>query len=148
MCTTCYSTRVIPFHVEFRPGGTIYEQVVYAATKAMMTGQLRPGDAFPSVRVLSRELKINPNTAHKVVTHLIGAGLLEIRSGAGTVVAKRPEASKAEKTKLLEEQFEELVVEGKRLGIELEDMQEAIEKHWKRLRGAGTKKAEQGGREG
>ena len=46
-CPICYSTRMIPFHVHFRPGATIYEQVVYAAKKAMMAGQLRPGDAFP-----------------------------------------------------------------------------------------------------
>jgi GntR family transcriptional regulator len=129
----CYSTAVIPFRVEFRPGGTIYEQVVYAATKAIIAGKLRPGDLFPSVRTLSRELKINPNTAHKVITHLVGTGLLEIRPGLGTVVASRPQASRAERSELLEEQFETLVVEGKRLGIELADMQEAIEKHWKRL---------------
>lgn len=145
----CYSTRMIPFYIRFRPGGTIYEQVIYAATKAMMAGQLRPGDAFPSIRSLSKELKINANTAHKVISHLVTTGLLEIRPGFGTVVVKRPEASKAEKTKLLEEQFEELVVEGKRLGIDLEDMQEAIEKHWKRLSTRWAKKTEsgQGGRQ-
>ena len=140
---------MLPFHVAFRPGGTIYEQVVYAATKAMICGQLRPGDSFPSVRALSKELKINPNTAHKVITYLVSTGLLEIRPGFGTVVAKRPQASKAEKTKLLEEQFEELVVEGKRLGIGLEDMEDAIEKHWKRLnsRQAANPEGSQGGRE-
>jgi hypothetical protein len=65
------------------------------------------------------------------------------------VVVNRPQASRAEKTKLLEEQFEELVVEGKRLGIELADMQEAIEKHWKSLnnRPAANREGSQGGRE-
>lgn len=124
---------MIPFHVDLRPGGTIYEQIVYAATKAMISGQLRPGDAFPSVRALSKELKINPNTAHKVISYLISVGLLEVRPGTGTIVAKRPGATRAEKTNLLEDQLEELVVEGKRLGVELQDIQEAIEKHWKRL---------------
>jgi len=145
----CYGTRMLPFHVAFRPGGTIYEQVVYAATKAMISGQLRPGDAFPSVRELSKELQINPNTAHKVITYLVSSGLLEIRPGFSTVVASRPQASRAEKTKLLEEQFEELVVEGKRLGIELADMQQAIEKHWKSLnsRPAANREGSQGGRE-
>lgn len=141
-CTTCYSTRMIPFRVEFRPGGTIYEQIVYAATKAMMAGQLRPGDAFPSVRTLSKELKINPNTAHKAVAHLVSTGLLEIRPGFGTIVSQRPVASRAEKTKLLQEQFEQLVVEGKRLGIELDDMQEAIAQHWKRLSKLSARKTE------
>lgn len=124
---------MIPFHVDLRPGGTIYEQIVYAATKAMISGQLRPGDAFPSVRALSKELKINPNTAHKVISYLISVGLLEVRPGTGTIVAKRLGATRAEKTNLLEDQLEELVVEGKRLGVELQDIQEAIEKHWKRL---------------
>ena len=132
---------MIPFHVELRPGGIIYEQIVYAATKAMVSGQLRPGAPFPSVRNLSRELKINPNTAHRVVTHLLSAGLLEIRPGLGTVVANRQEATRAEKATLLEAKFEELVVEAKRLCIELKDVQAAIDKHWKRLR---TKEGREG----
>src|ERR1700732_1186725 len=117
---------MIPFHVEFRPGGTIYEQVIYAATKAMISGRLRPGDAFPSVRALSRELKINPNTAHKVVAHLLSEGLLESRPGIGTVVAELPDSTKKERTQLLGHEIEELVVEAKRLGIEREQMLEAI----------------------
>ena len=141
---------MIPFRVDLRPGGPIYEQIVYAATKAVISGQLRPGDAFPSVRSLSKGLKINPNTAHKVVNRLVTAGLLEVRPGFGTVVALRPPATKAEKTKLLDEQFEELIVESKRLGIELADMQEALEKHWKRLNSRRSSRSEpaQGGREG
>lgn len=119
--------------MQFQPGGRLYEQVVYAAKKAMMSGQLRPGDPFPSVRMLSKELKINPNTAHKVITHLVTTGLLETRAGVGTVVAIRPEASQKEKTKLLEEEIEKLVVECKRLGIALEDAVESITEHWRRL---------------
>src|SRR5512146_332802 len=83
LCTRCNSTRVIPFRVEFRAGVPLFEQVVYAARKAMVSGQLRPGDPFPSVRSLSRELKINPNTAHKVVATLISDGMLETRPGVG-----------------------------------------------------------------
>ena len=131
---------MIPFHVDFRPGATIYEQVVYAAKKAMMAGQLRPGDAFPSVRALSRELKINPNTAHKVITHLVQSGLLETRPGAGTLVANRPQASRAEKTQLLEGRVEQLVVECKRLGNDFEDLQDAVGKHWKRLKLRGSER--------
>src|SRR5689334_17577691 len=102
---------MIPSPANPRPGGRLSEKIILAATKAVISGQLRPGDAFPSVRSLSRELKINPNTAHKVVHRLITAGLLEVRPGFGTVVASRPPASKAEKTQLLDEQFEELIVE-------------------------------------
>ena len=124
---------MIPFRVSFRPGVSLFEQVVYAATKAMVSGQLRPGDPFPSVRALSKELKINPNTAHKIVTHLISEGLLETRPGIGTVVASPPDSSKKERTQLLGHEIEELVVEAKRLGIGREEMLTSISTHWQCL---------------
>jgi GntR family transcriptional regulator len=124
---------VIPFRVTFRPGVSIFEQVVYAARKAMISGQLRPGDAFPSVRALSKELKINPNTAHKIVTQLLADGLLESRPGIGTLVAQIPDSTRKERTALLGHEIEELVVEAKRLGIELDEMLASISTHWQRL---------------
>jgi GntR family transcriptional regulator len=129
----CYSTHVISFRVQFRPGISLFEQIVYAAKKAMVSGQLRPGDAFPSVRALSKELKINPNTAHKIVAHLVNEGLLETRPGIGTVVAELPDSSKRDRAELLGHEIEELVVEAKRLGIEREEIQESIAAHWQRL---------------
>ena len=137
---------MIPFRVHFRPGISLYEQVVYAAKKAVISGQLRPGDVFPSVRTLSKELKINPNTAHKVVTQLVSAGLLETRPGVGTVVADLPESSATERTQLLGNEIEELVVEAKKLGIGLEDFVDSVSAHWKRLGGDGPAATGRGGR--
>ena len=124
---------MLPFRIDFKPGSPIYEQVAYAATKSIISGQLRPGDEFPSIRALSRQLKINPNTAHKVISCLVDAGLLEIRSGSAAIVTARPVASKSERAQLLRDQIEQLVVEAKRLGIDLDDMHEALAKHWNRL---------------
>jgi GntR family transcriptional regulator len=126
---------VIPFRVEFRPGSSLYEQVVYAAKKALVSGQLRPGDPFPSVRTLSSELKINPNTAHKVVTQLLNEGLLEVMPGTGTVVARPPASTAAERANLLQEQVEQLVVEAKKLGMRLPEVAAALARHWERLDG-------------
>jgi GntR family transcriptional regulator len=137
---------VIPFRVTFRPGTSLFEEIVYAAKKAMISEQIRPGDPFPSVRALSKELKINPNTAHKVVSHLIATGLLEMRPGVGTVVAALPEANAAERAELLGREIEELVVEAKRLSIDLPDMVTAISEHWKRLSSEGNSGADRGGR--
>jgi GntR family transcriptional regulator len=124
---------VIPFRVTFRPGVSLFEQIVYASKRAMVSGQLRPGDPYPSVRSLSKELKINPNTAHKIVAHLVSEGLLETRPGIGTVVAVLPDSSKKDRTQLLGHEIEELVVEAKRLGIEQEEMLSSISAHWQRL---------------
>ena len=133
---------MIPFRVHFRSGVSLYERVVYAAKKAVITGQLRPGDLFPSVRTLSKELKINPNTAHKIVGHLVSAGLLETRPGVGTLVAALPESSAAERAELLGTEIERLVVEAKKLGIGLEDMVDAVSAHWQRLGSADGRTAD------
>ncbi|HKT24373.1 MAG TPA: GntR family transcriptional regulator [Terriglobales bacterium] len=130
---------MIPFRVEFRAGVPIYEQVVYAATKAMLSGRMRPGDSFPSVRALSRELKINPNTAHKVVTNLVVTGLLETRPGLGTVVARPPASTELQRTGLLGEQIEQVVVEARKLGITFDAVLESLSQHWKRLSGDSDK---------
>jgi GntR family transcriptional regulator len=135
---------VIPFRVSFQAGTSLFEQVVYASKKAMIAGQLRPGDPFPSVRTLSRELKINPNTAHKVVGHLISEGLLETRPGIGTVVARPPNSSREERTQLLGREIEGLVVEAKRLGIELDEALKALSAHWSRLSSGGGDGAKAG----
>jgi GntR family transcriptional regulator len=131
----CYSTVVIPFRLTFEPGISLYEQVVYAAKKAVVSGQMRPGDPFPSVRALSKALKINPNTAHKVITHLVAEGLIEVRSGVGTVVSERTSSSRAERGNLLKNELEQLVVEAKKIGLELGDVTDALRDHWERLDG-------------
>lgn len=124
---------MIPFRLTLRPGLSIVEQLVYAVQKAIVAGQLRPGEAFPSVRALSREIKINPNTAHKAVTQLINDGLLEVLPGQGTVVARRGESSKAERTALLEGEIEHLVVEARKLELSLDEVRAALERHWRQL---------------
>ena len=126
---------MIPFRVTFRPGSSLYEQVVYAAKKAFVSGQMRPGDPFPSVRTLSTELRINPNTAHKVITQLLNENLLEVRPGTGTVVAEPPESSARARARLLENEVEQLVVEAKKLAMSLEEVTAALADHWRRLDG-------------
>jgi len=127
---------MIPFRVTFQPGVSIYEQVVYAAKKAVISGLMLPGEPFPSVRTLSKTLKINPNTAHKVITHLIAEGILEVRPGLGTVVSEPSSSTAAERSNLLNSEVEQLVVEAKKLGLDLDAVTAAIARHWNRLTGS------------
>lgn len=127
---------MLPFRVTIQPGQPPYLQIVYAATRAVLAGELPPGSAFPSVRELSQALKINPNTAHKVVAELVRDGMLEVLPGVGTVVSARRGGSPAERRRLLGEQVEELVVEARRLGVEREAVLKAVETRWMELFGA------------
>ena len=124
---------MLPFSVTIRPGLSVHEQVVFAVKKAIVSGRLRPGDEFPSVRALSRELRINPNTAHKVVATLTAEGLLEVRPGIGTFIAARQASSAADRRALLREDVERLVVEARHLSLGVQDVLDAVSEHWNRL---------------
>ena len=125
--------RVTLFRFALRPGQSIFDQVVFAATKAFLSGEFRPGQAFPSVRTLAAELKIHPNTAHKVVQHLIQERWLEVRPGIGTVIAELPEARAGDRKRVLRQEVEQLVVEAMRVGVELGEVLEAVEAQWARI---------------
>src|SRR5260370_39499146 len=97
---------------------------------------MRAGDPFPSVRELGKTLKINPNTPHKVVTHLVAEGVLEVHSGIGTMAAKRACSTAAERSNLLHKKLEQLIVEAKKLGLSFDDVTSSAGQHWKRLDGS------------
>ena len=129
----CHSDVMTPFRFTLVPGQSIFDQVVFAATKAFVSGELKVGDAFPSVRSLADDLKIHTNTAHKVVQHLIQERWLESRPGIGTVVAPRPEARAGDRQRLLKQEVEQLVVEAKRVGLTLDEVAKAIAQRWQDL---------------
>lgn len=58
---------MIPFSVALRVGTPVTEQLLYIVDKDVIMALLLPGDKFPSVRVLSQELRMNPNTVHKEI---------------------------------------------------------------------------------
>ncbi len=126
---------MLPFTLELKPGLPVAEQILFAVKKAVVVGQLRPGDRFPSVRVLSQELKVNPNTAHKVVAALVNEGVLVTTPAVGSIVAAREPGGRKERTELLGAELEWLVVEAKKLGLEIEDVQAAVAAHWRKLGG-------------
>jgi GntR family transcriptional regulator len=124
---------MLPFPVSLAPGSPVYEQLVYSVKKAVLSGLLRPGDRFPSVRQLSSELRINPNTVQKAVAALQEDGLLKALPGIGTVVASAPPATREQRQELLGQELERLVVNAKRLDLGLEELQQAVARHWRRL---------------
>lgn len=124
---------MLPFDARLVAGKPASEQVIAAVHRAVATGRLKPGDAFPSVRELSREVGINPNTAHKVVGALVNEGLLEVHPGLGTRVAARAPASAAARARELSPIVEELVVQACKLGASREEIARLLAKHWDRI---------------
>ncbi|MBL6766094.1 MAG: GntR family transcriptional regulator [Verrucomicrobiae bacterium] len=124
---------MLPFEIHLKHGTPVYEQVLYAAKKAIVSGQLRPDDAFPSVRAISKELKVNPNTVQKAISVLKREGFLEVRPGVGTIVALPHRPDPEQQTALLGGELEALVVKAKEFSLSLDDVTKALRKHWKEL---------------
>ena len=106
-------------HITLTHGESIFDQVVFAAIKAFVGGEMRPGERFPSYRALATDLKIHPNTAQKIIQHLVQERWLEVRPGIGTIVAERPEPREGDRQRVIGAQIEQLIVDAKRVGLRL-----------------------------
>ena len=124
---------MLPFSINLKPGLPITEQVIFAVKKAVVAGQMKPGQPFPSVRVVSQELQINPNTAHKIVAALVAERVLITTPAVGTIVAEPTRGRREERAELLGAELERLVVEARKLGLSLDDVLAGLETHWERL---------------
>ena len=125
---------MVPFRLVLQSGVPIADQVAFAAKKAIFSGKLRPGDAFPSVRTLSRAMKIHANTAQKVIAQLAAEGLLKVLPGIGTVVAQ-PAMPRSGRARLLAREVEQLTVQAMQIGVSLVELQSALEECWRHLDG-------------
>jgi GntR family transcriptional regulator len=119
--------------LKLKPGEPIFDQIVFAATKAFVSAEYVAGQPFPSVRTLATELKIHPNTAQKIIQHLIRERFLEARPGMGTIVADLPTARAGDRKRLLKDQVTALVVEALRVGAHPSEVHRAINEAWEIL---------------
>lgn len=67
----------------------IHRQLAQQIRLAVARGRLRTGERVPSVRELSRQLVVNPNTIARVYGDLEHDGVLVTRPGLGVFVAPR-----------------------------------------------------------
>jgi GntR family transcriptional regulator len=125
----------LPFSVTFRPGESPWREVYFAATRAILAGDMAPATRFPSVRDISQTLRINSNTAHKVVAELVRDGLLQVKPGIGTVVTEAPRVPESVRQRLLDEDIERLVVEARRVGLTQAEVMRALQDRWSTLFG-------------
>ena len=124
---------MLPFTLTLIPGVPVYEQIVAAVTRAVVSGALQPGDEFPSVRTLSRALRINPNTAQRAIAALTERGLLSVFPGVGTRVAMPAPSARAVATDAIRPTAETLVVEARTRGMTLDDLLAVLHDEWVRL---------------
>ena len=96
---------------QFDPTRPIYLQIIEEVKKRSVRGQYAPGSKFPSVRELSREMGVNPNTMARAYMELKREGFLFTQRGQGSFVTETPEQVEAERRRLADTATERFVSE-------------------------------------
>lgn len=106
----------------------IYEQIVDQIKMLIRNGELKENDNLPSVRTLSKELKISALTVKKAYDNLESEGFTVTVHGKGTyVAATNTELLLEEQKKELETDLEQAIQKGRRCGISDEDIKSLFE---------------------
>ena len=101
----------------------IYQQLVQQVREAIARGDLSPETQLPSVRQLSRDLVINPNTVARAYTELEREGLLNNRPGRGVFVAlPKDELTKDARRRRLVEVLDKFLTEAVHLAFSEEEV--------------------------
>jgi len=97
------------FQIDLKNHKAIYEQIVDNYKRLITRGVLREDDRIPSVRDLSKELTVNPNTIQKAYRELERQGYFYTVLGQGNFVAAWPKTADRQKVAGIYERLKESV---------------------------------------
>ncbi len=106
----------------------IYDQIAEQVKGFITRGQAREGELLPSVRALSKELKISALTVKKAYDALEKGGFVKTVHGKGSFIAGvSPELLMEEHRKEVESDLEMAILKGRRYGMEDEEIRDLVE---------------------
>lgn len=106
----------------------IYEQIIDQIKTMIRKQELKQNDQLPSVRALSKELKISALTVKKAYDELEREGFTVTIHGKGSyVTAANTELMMEEQKKEVEQDLEQAILKGRRFGISDEDIKALFE---------------------
>jgi|SRR5277367_6228333 len=115
-------------HVSTGDGVPIYLQIANQVKYLIASGRLEPGNEIPPIRVLARQLLINPNTVARAYLELEREGVVQKRHGSGTFISENgsPLARK-QRLKIISERVDALLAEARHLEVEPKELLQLIE---------------------
>ncbi len=113
------------FRIDNASERAVYLQIIDQVKRDVALGRLAKEERLPTVRQLSQQLTINPNTIAKAYRQLEQEGIIITRSGAGAFIANLDSGlSRAVRRKLICDELERIVVEAFHMQIDKETMTE------------------------
>ena len=120
-----------------KPQGTlaIYEQIVNQLKNEIVTGELKAGEALPSIRFLASELEVSVITTKRAYEELEKEGLIRSVAGKGFYVCEyNQDYLKEKQLMMLEERLLEVLTDCKRAGICKRDVKDMVETLYEDIR--------------
>lgn len=106
----------------------IYDQIAEQIKGAIISGQAKEGEMLPSVRALSKELKISALTVKKAYDALDQEGFVKTVHGKGSFIAgTSPELLMEEHRKEVESDLELAILKGRRCGMKDEEIKDLVD---------------------
>ncbi|CEE00106.1 MULTISPECIES: GntR family transcriptional regulator [Bacillaceae] len=106
----------------------IYLQIINQIKSQILTGDLKEGQALPSIRSLAKELEISVITTKRAYDELEKDGFIVTVAGKGSYVAPvNTDILKEKKMKMVEQKLSETITEAKLIGMSLEELKKILE---------------------
>lgn len=116
-------------NIDPRSPTPIYDQIAGRVKVAVASGELRAGEALPSVRQLAAKIRVNPATVVQAYRELETQGFVEMRQGAGTYVREvAGERRSREQVEQATRLVRAMLAEAARLGIPTDVLVKALER--------------------
>lgn len=116
--------------IVIKPQGTmaIYEQIVNQLKNAIIRGELKAGEALPSIRMLASDLQVSVITTKRSYEELEKEGLIRSVAGKGFYVCDyNQDYLKEKQLMMLEKRMSEVLEECKEAGLEKEEVMEMVQ---------------------
>ena len=112
-------------HIPIDPSASapIYEQIREGITAAILSGDLAPGEALPSIRSLARDLRVSVITTTRAYNELVADGLVDAVRGKGVFVRALDQGTLRQRAQQqIDEAFAEAVRAARSAGIDADEL--------------------------
>lgn len=118
----------------------IYEQIIRQVKFGIASGAVRPNELIPSVRELSKQLALNPNTVARAYRSLQREELVYARRGLGLAVDRQaPERCRRERIELIRERVRQVLQEARQSRLAVQEIEKLVGEELRNLPWEGEK---------
>jgi len=129
---------MVLFDLNTGDDGPIYGRIADRVRFAVASGVLRPGELVPSVRELSKQLVVNPNTVARAYRDLQAEGLLEAVRGTGLQVAEAaPARCREARLAFVRDRLRGAIDEARRSALDPAEIESILREEWSRMAAGG-----------